>query len=60
MEDKQEWAKLTPDEKKEERFRQWLEPPNVNFISPEAEQAYHARLKRLADAYLSVKATGRL
>lgn len=46
------WEELTPDEKKEERFRRWLEPPDINFASPKAEKAYHTRLKRLADAYL--------
>ncbi|MCJ7744551.1 MAG: hypothetical protein MUO99_08385 [Dehalococcoidales bacterium] len=46
------WAELTPGEKREERFKWWLEPPNINFSSPEAEKAYYARIKRLADAYL--------
>jgi uroporphyrinogen-III decarboxylase len=46
------WAELTPGEKREERFKWWLEPPNINFSSPQAEKAYYARIKRLADAYL--------
>jgi uroporphyrinogen-III decarboxylase len=46
------WAELTPGEKREERFKWWLEPPNINFSSPEAAKAYYARIKRLADAYL--------
>lgn len=46
------WAGLTPAEKREERFKWWLEPPDINFSSPEAEKTYYARLKRLADAYL--------
>lgn len=46
------WAELTPGEKREERFKWWLEPPDINFSSPEAEKAYYARIKRLADAYL--------
>jgi hypothetical protein len=46
------WAELTPEEKRGERFKWWLEPPNINFSSPEAEKAYYARIKRLADAYL--------
>ena len=46
------WAELTPGEKREERFKWWLELPNINFSSPEAEKAYYARIKRLADAYL--------
>ncbi len=46
-----EWAELTPEEKKAERFKRWLTPPEINFISPEAEQAYHQKMRRLADAY---------
>lgn len=46
-----EWAELTPDERREERFNWWLAPPDVKFSSPEAEAAYYARLNRMADAY---------
>ena len=45
------WNTMTPDEKREERFKKWLAPPDINFSSPEAERSYHARLKRLSDAY---------
>jgi len=45
------WEQLTPEEKREERFNRWLTVPKINFSSKEAEQAYHARLKRLVDAY---------
>mgnify|MGYP001226399268 CR=1 FL=1 len=45
------WAELTPDEKRAERFKRWLAPTEINFISPEAEQSYKARQQRLADAY---------
>ena len=41
-----EWAKLTPDEKREERFKRWLSPPDVEFSSPEAEKAYKERVTR--------------
>jgi uroporphyrinogen-III decarboxylase len=34
------WEELTPEEKREERFKQWLAPPDIEFISPEAEKAY--------------------
>lgn len=47
----QKWAELTPDEKREERFKRWLAPPRINFTSPGAEKEYKARLKRLSDAY---------
>ncbi len=47
----EQWAKLSPEEKREERFKRWLAPPSVDFVSPEAEKAYHERLKRITDAY---------
>jgi len=46
-----EWAELTPEEKRQERFKWALETPEVNFSSPEAEKAYKTRRKRLVDAY---------
>jgi uroporphyrinogen-III decarboxylase len=45
------WEELTPDEKREERFRRWLIPPKINFVNPEAKEAYNVRLKRMADTY---------
>ncbi len=44
------WAELTPDERQHERFKKWLSPPDVEFLSPEAEQAYRARVTRLIKA----------
>jgi uroporphyrinogen-III decarboxylase len=52
MEKGKEWSKLTPDEKRQERFKRWLSPPDVKFNGHEAETAYYARLKRLVDSYL--------
>jgi uroporphyrinogen-III decarboxylase len=40
------WTDLSPEEKREERFKRWLSPPNVKFSSPEAEQGYKARVTR--------------
>jgi uroporphyrinogen-III decarboxylase len=40
------WSELTPEEKREERFKRWLNPPNAKFISPEAERAYRERVTR--------------
>ena len=40
------WAELTPDEKREERFKRWLSPPDVEFSSPEVEKAYKERVTR--------------
>ncbi len=46
-----QWVNLTPEEKREERFKKWLVPPDVDFSSSEAGKAYYSRLKRLIDAY---------
>jgi uroporphyrinogen-III decarboxylase len=40
------WGELSPDEKREERFKRWLWPPDVKFVSPEAEKAYRERVAR--------------
>jgi uroporphyrinogen-III decarboxylase len=45
------WAELTPEEKRAERFRKWLTPPDIDFSSPVAKEAYQLRLSRLASVY---------
>ena len=50
MEIDKKWTELTPDEKRAERFRRWLSPPDIKFSSPEAEQAYKERVTRVTDA----------
>ena len=45
-----EWPKLTPNEKREERFKRWLSPTDVEFSSPEAERAYKRRVTRFIKA----------
>ena len=40
------WSELTPDEKREERFKRWLSPADVEFSSPEAKRAYEGRVTR--------------
>ena len=45
-----EWTELTPQEKREERYRQWLSARGIKFASEEAEKAYRARLQRIIDA----------
>jgi uroporphyrinogen-III decarboxylase len=37
---------LSPEKRREERFKRWLSPPNVKFSSPEAEEGYKARVSR--------------
>ncbi len=43
------WAELSPEERREERFRVWLAPPDVEFATPEAAQLYRERVQRLID-----------
>lgn len=44
------WGELTWEEKREERFKRWLSPPNVKFRSPEAEKLYKERATRIIKA----------
>lgn len=44
------WSKLTWQEKREERFKKWLEAPGVAFNSPEAKKAYRERVTRFIKA----------
>jgi hypothetical protein len=45
-----EEAGLSPDAKLEEMFKSWLTPQGIDFISPEAEQAYRERATRIKNA----------
>jgi len=49
MEKGKEWAEMTPEEKREERFKRWISPPDAKFASPEAEKAYRERATRLGN-----------
>ena len=40
------WDKLTWQEKREERFKKWLNAPGVKFNSPAARKAYRERVTR--------------
>ncbi|MBA7711644.1 hypothetical protein ES703_120610 [subsurface metagenome] len=44
------WMELTPKERREERFKRWLSPPDVKFSGPEAAKAYKARVTRFIKA----------
>jgi uroporphyrinogen-III decarboxylase len=46
----EKWAELAPSEKREERFKRWLMPPDVGFSNPEAEKAYQRRVTRFIKA----------
>ncbi len=43
------WSELSSDEKREERFKQWLSPKGVMFINKEAERLYQERVFRFID-----------
>jgi len=45
-----EWTKMTPDERRAERFSWWLSPQNVKFANKDAEAGYKKRVTRLIKA----------
>jgi uroporphyrinogen-III decarboxylase len=46
MASEKDWADLTPDQRREERFKRWLSPPGIHFSSPEVEEGYKERVTR--------------
>ena len=44
------WSELTPEQKRDERFKRWLEAPDVEFRSPEAKNLYRERTARFIKA----------
>lgn len=50
METARKWEEMTWQEKREERFKRWLNPLNVKFVSPEAEKLYKERVTRFIKA----------
>ena len=46
MEVKNNRPEQSPEEKRLTRFDQWLSPPDIDFINPEAEEAYRKRVNR--------------
>jgi uroporphyrinogen-III decarboxylase len=45
------WAQLTPEQKRQFRLNTILDTEGISFVSPEAEKAYKIRAKRLVDVY---------
>lgn len=45
------WAEMTREQKREHRLNQYLNPPGIKFVSPEAEETYKKRARRMVDAY---------
>jgi uroporphyrinogen-III decarboxylase len=52
MKDVENWANMTPEEKRDWRLRRWLEMPGTEFSSPEAGKLYRERATRLMKALL--------
>ena len=50
METTKQWSEMTWQEKREERFKRWLNPPDAEFVSPEAEKLYKERVTRFIRA----------
>jgi uroporphyrinogen-III decarboxylase len=50
METLRKWEDMTWQEKREERFKRWLNPPDVKFVSPGAEKLYKERVTRFIKA----------
>jgi hypothetical protein len=50
MDTTKKWEEMTWQEKREERFKRWLSPKNVKFVSKEAERLYKARVTRFIKA----------
>ena len=44
------WKEMTPDQKRQSRFKRWLDAPGVKFNSKEAEKLYKTRVKRFISA----------
>jgi uroporphyrinogen-III decarboxylase len=44
------WAELTPEQKREERYKKWLAAPGVKFKNKEAEKLYKERVTRFIKA----------
>lgn len=42
-----QWAQLSPEEKREQRFNWFLDAQGIKFTGPEAEKAYKVRAERL-------------
>jgi hypothetical protein len=44
------WKELTPDQKRQARFKRWLDAPGVKFKNKQAEQLYKTRVTRFIKA----------
>ncbi len=51
MAEDKKWEGLTKEEKRDRRFKYWIEAKNIQFKSPEAKKLYQERATRFAKAY---------
>jgi uroporphyrinogen-III decarboxylase len=45
------WSEMNPREKREQRFKWWLDAENINFVNAAAKKAYKQRVQRMIDVY---------
>jgi uroporphyrinogen-III decarboxylase len=45
------WTEMTPQEKRSQRMKSWLDADGVNFVSAEAKKGYKQRVQRMIDVY---------
>ncbi len=46
-----DWAQLTPEQKRQRRLENFLNPPGLEFVSEKAKSNYRMRAQRLIDVY---------
>jgi uroporphyrinogen-III decarboxylase len=44
------WSELSPEQRREERFKKWLSPEGIEFKNHDAEKLYKERVTRILDA----------
>ncbi|MCX7912735.1 MAG: hypothetical protein N2506_07255, partial [Dehalococcoidales bacterium] len=49
-EQKKQWSEMTWEERREERFKRWLDTRDIKFVSPEAKKKYKERATRMIKA----------
>ncbi len=47
----EDWDKLTPEQKRQRRMDNFLNPPGMQFVSEKAEKDYRIRAQRMVDVY---------
>jgi uroporphyrinogen-III decarboxylase len=47
----EQWASLTPTEKRQKRYEWWRSTEGINFVNAQAEKSYKERIQRMIDVY---------